>query len=55
MTKILSILVCISLAVSCKKTDKKESVPAKTVYYRVKMIDKNGHITYSQVKTVVEK
>lgn len=56
MRNIFLIIVSCLFFISCVKNAKKDNLSAgKTVYYRIKMIDKNGHVTVSQVRTVTEK
>ncbi len=38
----------------CVKNDTIKKEPTKTVYYRVKQVDKDGKITYSKIVTTKE-
>lgn len=56
MIRFLLIMAVAACTVSCKKNDGAAKVfQPKTVYYRIKMIDKNGIVTISQVRSVEEK
>lgn len=56
MKTLFLLLIAVFCFFACKKSDRQSGVfQPKTVYYRVKMVDKNGNITYSQVRSVIEK
>ena len=56
MNKLMLILAVATCMVACKKNDAAAKVfQPKTVYYRIKMIDKNGNVTISQVRSIEEK
>lgn len=54
--KLLLIAIAIIFTVSaCKKNESRAVFQPKTVYYRIKSVDKNGVETVSQVRVVEEK
>ena len=55
MMKYLLFMAFAACTLSCKKNDTAKVFQPKTVYYRIKMIDKNGNVTISQVRSIEEK
>lgn len=51
---LIAIVVVVFLLLSCKKNQPRFEPRALRVYYRIKMVDKDGKATYSTVKSTTE-